>query len=87
MIEADYVKNEDYAYLLLAMGCCQLKLEDPDDAARSFDKALQTYLDVIDEKGNMSSFTSAIVGIITITDVTTLVSNILGNSETNQGNE
>lgn len=68
MSEANYVKNEDYAYLLLAIGCCQLKLESPEDAAKSFDKALKTYLDVIDEKGNISSFTSAIVGIITITD-------------------
>ena len=61
-------QSADYAYLLLTIGCCQLKLENPKDAAGNFDKAYQSYSQLITQKPITPHFTSAIVSIISITD-------------------
>lgn len=68
MQEAGLVKSEDYAYLLISVGCCQLQLGSPADAARYFEKAYQLYLVLITREPILSHFTSAIVGVISITD-------------------
>ena len=68
MEEAGMDLSCDYAYLLNAAGCCQLKLENKEEAAISFEKAYQKYQEVLAVDANKTNFTSAIVGVITITD-------------------
>lgn len=60
--------SSDYAYLQLAVGCCQLKMNATQEAAHSFDQAYQKYKELIDENPSTSNFTSATVGVITIAD-------------------
>lgn len=60
--------NSDYVYLLTSIGCCQLRLGNPQEAESSFQEVYQKYKHIIDTDGNVSNFNSAIAGIITITD-------------------
>ena len=68
MQKAELDQSSDFAYLLVTVGCCQLKLEDPSEAAVNFEKAYQLYCKIIQQEATISQFTSAIVGVITITD-------------------
>ena len=68
MTAADYQKNSDFAYLEAAVGCCQLKLGSPDDAMVNFNKAYKLFYDVVEEDPIRSNFTTAIAGVITITE-------------------
>ena len=68
MEEAGLDLSCDYAYLLNTVGCCQLRLESKENAASSFEKAYQKYQDVLADDASKTNFTSAIVGVITITD-------------------
>lgn len=68
MQEAGLDQSADYACLLVSVGCCQLQLGVPNEAARYFDKAYQLYLILITQEPILPHFTSAIVGVITITD-------------------
>ena len=60
--------SSDYANLLISVGCCQMKLESKEEAAKSFDKVYQKYQEILASQPDKSTFTSAIVGLITITD-------------------
>ena len=68
MDEAKYQKNSDYAYLQAAVGCCQLKLGSPDEATIVFNQAYKRFYDVVEEDPIRSNFTTAIAGIIKITE-------------------
>ena len=68
MKDAGLDQSADYAYLLVTIGCCQLKLENPKDAASNFEKAYQDYCVLITQKPVIAHFNSAIVSIINITD-------------------
>lgn len=59
---------DDYAYLLISVGCCQLRSGNGQEAAQTFDKAYKTYLQLIAGDNSMTNYTSAIVGVITVTD-------------------
>lgn len=64
----DYDMNTDYANLLTFVGNCQLRLGQKQDAATSYAQTYQYYLQLIDADNNIANYSSAIVGIITITD-------------------
>lgn len=66
--EAGKDLSSDYTNLLIAVGCCQLKLEGKEEAAKSFNKVYQNYHKILASQSDKPNFTSAIVGIITITD-------------------
>jgi hypothetical protein len=68
MEEKGYDTNTDYASLLTAVACCQLRLGNPKEAASIFAKAYQKYLQVLNENDSIANYTSAIVGMITTTD-------------------
>ena len=68
MEEKSYDTNTDYASLLTAVACCQLRLGNPKEAASIFAKAYQKYLQVLNENDSIANYTSAIVGMITTTD-------------------
>ena len=68
MKEAKLDESSDYTYLLVTLGCCQLKLEKPTEAAVNFDQAYLRYSQMTTKDPTASQYTSAIVGVITITD-------------------
>lgn len=68
MRKENYRDNSDFAYLLAAVGCCQLKLGSPNDAAENFEKSMDLFHKVVDADPTKSNFTTAIVAVITITD-------------------
>ena len=68
MRDADYRDNSDFAYLLVAVGCCQLKLGSPSEAEENFTKAHDLFLKTIDSDPCRANYASAIAGLITITD-------------------
>ena len=68
MRKADYCDNSDFAYLLAAVGCCQLKLGSPDDASVNFEQSMDLFHKVVEAEPIKSNFTTAIVAVITITD-------------------
>lgn len=68
MEEAKLDESSDYTYLLVTVGCCQLKLEKPTEAAVNFDQAYLRYSQMTIKDPTASQYTSAIVGVITITD-------------------
>ena len=61
-------QSADYTYLLVTVGCCQLKLERSTEAAVNFEQAYQRYSKMTVEDPTASQYTNAIVGVITITD-------------------
>ena len=68
MRKKNYRDNSDFAYLLAAVGCCQLKLGCPNDAAENFEKSMDLFHKVVDADPTKPNFTTAIVAVITITD-------------------
>ena len=68
MRKENYRDNSDFAYLLAAVGCCQLKLGSPNDAAENFEKSMDLFRKVVDAAPTKPNFTTAIVAVITITD-------------------
>ena len=68
MKEGGLDQSADFTYLLVTVGCCQLKLEAPDEAAQNFEKAYQRYCILTTQQPVISHFTSAIVSVINITD-------------------
>ena len=68
MREVNYKDNSDYAYLLAAVGCCQLKMGSPKEAAVNFDKSADLFYKVVESNPTRPNFTTAIVAVITITD-------------------
>lgn len=68
MEQAEYNANSDYANLLTAIGCCQLRLGKPEEAKESFGQALRKYEQLTDRSDELSDYTGAIAGIIAITD-------------------
>lgn len=68
MRKENYRDNSDFAYLLAAVGCCQLKLGSPNDAAENFEKSMDLFRKVVDAAPTKANFTTAIVAVITITD-------------------
>ena len=68
MTEAKYQRNSDYAYLQVAVGCCQLKQGSTDEAIVNFNQAYQLCYDVVGDDPIRSNFTTAIAGIIKITE-------------------
>jgi signal transduction histidine kinase len=68
MTDAKYQTNSDYAYLQAAVGCCQLKTGSPDEALANFNQAYNLFYDVVEIDPIKPNFTTAIAGIITITE-------------------
>ena len=68
MEEEGYDMNTDYANLLAFVASCQLKLGYAAEADGNYQRAYQKYLQVIDASGDIHDYTTAIIGIITITD-------------------
>ena len=68
MTEAKYQRNSDYAYLQVAVGCCQLKQGSTDEAIVNFNQAHKLFYDVVGDDPIRSNFTTAIAGIIKITE-------------------
>lgn len=68
MSKAGYRDNSDFAYLLAAVGCCQLKMGSPDDASVNFENSMDLFHKVIEKDPTKPIFTTAIVAVITITD-------------------
>ncbi len=58
----------DYANLLTTVGCCQLNLGQEAEAAISFAKAEERFIHIIEADNNIKNYTSAIIGVITITE-------------------
>lgn len=68
MRKVNYKDNSDFAYLLAAVGCCQLKMGSPKEAAVNFDKSADLFYKVVESNPTRPNFTTAIVAVITITD-------------------
>ena len=66
--EKHHTANNDYSNLLTFVGCCELKLSRPDDAADKFAQAWEQYRNTTKASRDIDSHTSAIVGIVTIVD-------------------
>lgn len=66
--EKGYTTTDDYSNLLAFVGSCQLKLGRDKEASASYSQAWQRYQQVTQTHANLSSYTSAIVGIVTIVD-------------------
>ena len=66
--EKHYTMNNDYSNLLTFVGSCELKLGHPADAARNYDQAWQAYQQITQANYNIDSYTSSIVGLVTIVD-------------------
>ena len=66
--EKGYTTTDDYSNLLAFVGSCQLKLGRDKEASASYSQAWQHYQHVTRTHANLSSYTSAIVGIVTIVD-------------------
>ena len=60
--------STDFAFMQVAVGSCQLQLGNPKDAADDFEEAYTKYLDIIRKDPSTSNFTSAIVGVINMTE-------------------
>jgi signal transduction histidine kinase len=60
--------SSDFAYIQTAIGCCQLKLGRPADAANCFESSYQKNHNVIIGNATIANFTCAIIGIITTTE-------------------
>ncbi len=66
--EKNYTMNNDYSNLLTFVGSCELKLGHPADAARNYEQAWQVYQQITQANNNIDSYTSSIVGLVTIVD-------------------
>lgn len=68
MTKANYQNNSDYAYLLTTIGCCQLKFGSLAEATHNFQQAYVMFGNVLRDNPSRENFTTAIVGVITITE-------------------
>lgn len=68
LIDADKANSTDFAFMQVAVGCCQLRAGNPEDAADDFKDAYDKYLNIIKNDPSINNFTSAIVGVINITE-------------------
>jgi signal transduction histidine kinase len=68
MDETGHQDNSNYAYLLVAIGGCQLNLGRYQEAADCFKRANRKFMQTIAADKNIANYKSAIAGIITITD-------------------
>lgn len=68
LTEKNYTLNSDFANLQTFIGNCQLKLGNVQEAANSYTQAYQCYQQAIDDDDQIANYTTAIVGIITITE-------------------
>ena len=68
MADAGFKLNSDYAYLLSAVGCCQLKQGTPAEAVKNFNQAYTLFCDILEKHPTRANFTTAIIGVITITE-------------------
>ena len=66
--EKNYTMNNDYSNLLTFIGSCELKLGHSSDAAHNFEQAWQTYQQITQTNHDIDSYTSSIVGLVTIVD-------------------
>ena len=66
--EKQYTMNNDYSNLLTFIGSCELKLDHPADAARNFSQAWRAYQQITQANHDIDSYTSSIVGLVTIVD-------------------
>ena len=66
--EKDYTTNNDYFNLLTFMGCCELKLDHASGAAHNFSQVLKGYQLITQANHHIDSYTSSIVGLVTIVD-------------------
>ena len=66
--EKGYTTTDDYSNLLAFVGSCQLKLGHDKEATTSYSQAWQHYQQATRTNPNLSNYTSAIVGIVTIVD-------------------
>jgi len=66
--EKDYTLNSDFANLQTFIGNCQLKMGNVQEATNSYTEAYQCYQQAIDDNDQIVNYTTAIVGIITITE-------------------
>lgn len=64
--EKQYTDNADYANLHTFVGNCQLKLGDINEAAASYEEAYASYQKLTDSYGDISNFTSSIIGVLNI---------------------
>ena len=68
MKEAKLDQGADYTYLLITLGCCQLQLDKPSEAAVNFEQAHLLYSKMTEQEPTASQYSNAIIGVITITD-------------------
>jgi signal transduction histidine kinase len=66
--EKGYIMNNDYFNLLTFIGSCELKLGHPGDAAKNFKLVWQAYQQITQANHDIGSYTSTIVGLVTIVD-------------------
>ena len=66
--EKDYTTNNDYFNLLTFMGCCELKLDHASGAAHNFSQVSKGYQQITQANHDLNSYTSSIVGLVTIVD-------------------
>jgi len=66
--EKGYTTTDNYSNLLTFIGSCQLKLGHDKEANASYSQAWEHYQQTTRTRSNFSSYTSSIVGIITIVD-------------------
>lgn len=68
LTERNYTLNTDFANLQTFIGNCQLKMGNMQEAANSYNQAFQCYQQAIDADDDIANHTTAIIGIITITE-------------------
>lgn len=68
MKETKLDQTADYTYLLITLGCCQLQLDKPSEAAVNFEQAHLLYSKMTEQEPTASQYSNAIIGVITITD-------------------
>ncbi len=68
LTEKAYTMNNDYSNLLTFVGSCELKLGHSKEAADNFDQAWEQYLQITKADDSIDSYTSAIVGVLTIVE-------------------
>ena len=68
MKEMGYTKNNDYFNLLTFIGGCELKLDQPEEAANNFAQVWKGFQQITKSIHSIDSYTSSIVGLVTIVD-------------------
>ena len=66
--EMGYTKNNDYFNLLTFIGGCELKLDQPEEAANNFAQVWRGFQQITKSIHSIDSYTSSIVGLVTIVD-------------------